>query len=297
MPPKVHLMQNVTRKLDRELDGQVRQELGQVFRNTTDVTAYDLIESYTHDQQRKIILAVETRTQAKPGKNQAAPPLEYNTHIVKLGLREEVAADVHGWEQATRGRPVSGRMFVPVELRELTGDKQRAAAIYLDASQWYGLLTAKEEVATLEWAVHAAVFENSVQVSSVERAIRQVFRELGRWFYHTAKVDAEATARFYRAKLQLPDSDRMAFHRWKEGELWELRRDAVCLFCGYHAPDDPKPPDYLDPYDFVLWALTPNPSPPGRGARGEGLEQRPVHAHRLLPRRPPCTQCAGRCRG
>jgi 8-oxo-dGTP pyrophosphatase MutT (NUDIX family) len=255
MVPKVHLLPHVRRKLDDVLHELVRGDLAQVFPKAAEVTVYDLIESFSHDQKRKVILAVETRTVARPESNLASASPEFQTHIVKLGLREEVAADVEGWNQVTQGRPVSGRMFVPVALQEVRGEDQRAAAIYRDASQWYGLLTPRQEVATLEWAARAAVFEDSVQLSSVERALRQVFREMGRWFYHDAKVGADAALQFYYRKLRLGDQNRTAIDHWKEGNLWELRRDAVWLLCGYHAPDSPQLPDYLDPYDFTRWVL------------------------------------------
>jgi len=104
------------------LHEQAQSELGQVFRNAAEVTAYDLIGSFSRDPRREIILAVQTRTQLKPSKSQSARPLEFQSHVVKLGHRHVMAADVHGWEQATKGRPVSERMFVPVELPELPGD-------------------------------------------------------------------------------------------------------------------------------------------------------------------------------
>lgn len=259
MTPTVHLLSKVQDKLLLpELQKRVQQELGRIFPQAAQVTVQDLIEGFTRDRLRKIVLAVEVHTpargrQLRPGN---APP-EFQTHIVKLGARSEVEADGRGWQDCAQHRPVSQRMFVPVRVHDLGGTPQpRAAAVYQDASQWYGMLTPQEEeVATLDWAIVRSVLGSDISLDSVDRVLRQVLRELGRCFYTAATVDGDEPARFYRRKLKLPDEPGQAIHRWRTGRLWELRRDVVWLLCGQHAPDCPTPPEYHDPYDFIRWAL------------------------------------------
>jgi hypothetical protein len=261
MAAKVHLMPNALHKIDAALHAQVRDELQQVFPQASEVTAYDVVEGYTQDQQRKLIVAVETRTsQTRRRSGTTASCTEYQAHIVKLGLDKEVAGDLRGWQTAVQGRPVSGRMFVAVSLHPLAHTHPaRAAVVYQDATQWYGLLAPNEQVATLETAVHENVFRHTLTRESVERVFTQVYRELGRWFYRSASLQDPAD--FYRGKLKLPDEARRAVHRWRNEDLWTLRRDAVWLLCGHRASDSQDPPEYVDPYDYMLWALETNAVP------------------------------------
>ena len=65
-----------------------------LFRAAAEVTAYDLIESFTHDQHRKVILAVETRTQTKPGKNQPARPIDdHGGEAAQAAIANQAAFD------------------------------------------------------------------------------------------------------------------------------------------------------------------------------------------------------------
>jgi hypothetical protein len=267
MAPMVHLMPRVKDKLiTTDLEVRVQRELGRVFPQAKLVTVHDLVEGFTRDRLRKMVLAVEVQTLAprRPAQRDSGSA-EFQTHVVKLGARDEVAADVRGWQECARHRPVAQRMFVPVELHDLGGmPNPRAAAVYQDASQWYGMLTPQEEeVATLGWAITNSVLRTDVCLESVERVIRQVLRELGRCFYAAAKDSRRQAETFYRRKLKLPDDQQKAVQRWRTGTLWEFRRDVVWLLCGQHAPDCPAPPDYHDPYDFVLWALKKRRVPSG----------------------------------
>jgi Tetratricopeptide Repeats-Sensor len=254
----VQLMPAAQKKITKIPHDQVRHELGLIFPLAESVTAYDVLRGFQSNQRKKLVLAVET--ESRPA-GPSCPAFEI--HIVKLGERDEVAPDVVGWQQCARDRRMSQRMLVHVRMHQLPGASDRAAVIYQHAAQWYGLLTPdEEEVATLAWAADKAVFTDEIEIASVERMIRQVFRELGRSFYRSANEDQAAACEFYRAKLKL-DEDQPTVHQWKQDdELWTMRRDADWLLCGSLSPASSAFPDYLDPYDYIVWALDHRDIPP-----------------------------------
>jgi tetratricopeptide (TPR) repeat protein len=258
MAPQVHLMPTAQRKLaDQDLRAKVLNEVGYVFPLATTVSVYDVLQGYNAEPWKKLILAVETQG---PGERDSRSSFE--THVVKLGLRSEVAPDQLSWKTYIEGQQIPRRMFVPVYLHDV-GDPDRAAAVYQDARQWYGLLTPNEEVATLAWAVNKAVFTPEIDVTSVERVIRQVFSELGRSFYRGANEDARQACAFYRRKLKLDDKDREpVVHRWKKEDPLLMRRDVDWLLCGPLSPAIATAPIYVDPYDYIVWALGKDCLPP-----------------------------------
>lgn len=257
MAVQVTLMPPARRKLQNELVDQVCHEVELVFPEAEAVSIYDVLQGFHSDQRNKLILAVEVQSRVAQSDHAT-----YETHVVKLGDRAEVAPDVEGWRQCTAGRPMSRRIFVPVRLQELANQTNRAAVIYRDAAQWYGLLTPQNEVATLAWAIDKAVFSpHEINFSTVERIIRQVLSELGRSFYHTAEENPHAAEAFYRAKLRL-DQPQPVVHKWKEGECWSLRRDVDWLLSGGISPASNTQPEYVDPYDFVLGLLDRDGVPP-----------------------------------
>jgi hypothetical protein len=212
-------MPSAKRKLNAALQEHVRAELSLVFPQVDSVSAYDVLHGFPGEQQKKLVLAVETESRSGGPSGNA-----FEMHVVKLGPRAEVVPDVAGWQQCVQGRQTSRRMLVPLRLEELPGPNGRAAVIYQDAAHWYGLLTPDDEVATLAWAVERAVFSDEIGLASVERIVRQVFRELGRWFYSSATEDAPTARGFYRGKLNL-DTDRPKVHRWRDDdELYHAAR-------------------------------------------------------------------------
>jgi tetratricopeptide (TPR) repeat protein len=278
MAPRVHLMPSALRKLadqelrapvvkdsiegsgaamDQGLHALVVNELGKAFPLATTVSVYDVLHGYNAEPRKKLILAVETQS---PSERESRSSFE--TYVVKLGLRCEVARDHRSWEDYIEGQQVSKRIFVPVCLRDV-GDSERAAAVYQDARQWYGLLTPNEEVATLAWAVNKAVFTGEVDVTSVERVIRQVCSDLGRSFYRKAEEDTPTAGAFYRRKLKLDDlKHEPVVHRWRKDEPWLMRRDVDWLLCGPLSPATATVPVYVDPYDYIVWALGKDCLPP-----------------------------------
>ena len=249
MKPHVKLMPPAQRKLRSELFDQVRGEIAVAFPEADTVCVYDILQGYQSDQCRKLILAVETRCPSE-----GEQPAFFESHVVKLGLRSEVAGDVDGWHSCTDGRSLSRRIFVPVRRLEIGGD-DRVAVVYQNAAHWHGLLTPKDEVATLAWAVDRAVFHpGQSEPGVVERVIRQVLSELGRSFYHVATEDPQRAKAYYRSKLRL-DRDQSAMRRWEQPEFRLLRRDVDWLLCGGISPASDTSPEYVDPYDFVIGLL------------------------------------------
>ena len=247
--PHVHLMPTAKRKLHKDLHDQVLAELGRVFSQAEEVSVYDVLQGFQADQRHKLILAVETQSRANGATN-----LVFEPHIVKLGERQRVAADVEGWDRCVQGRQMSKRMFVPVRLHDEIGPADRAAVVYQDAGQWYGLLNPQEEVGMLSGAVDQAVFTQEVDVASVQRVIRQVCREMGRSFYRDAQDDTNAARAFYRSKLKL-DVQPTVLDRWRNDESLLMRRDVDWLVCGMLSPASQQTPDYVDPYDYIVRAL------------------------------------------
>jgi tetratricopeptide (TPR) repeat protein len=191
--------------------------------------------------------------------------------VVKLGRREEVADDYHGWAKCVLGRPFSSRIFVHVSMRDLGND--RAAIIYQDAYQLYAEDTDAHSPQPLETVVSWAIHDDKPDPRSVERVIRQVYADLYRWFYRSPRADAGLAARFYGRRLG------RALEPWRDDPTRvELRRDLVWLICGQDAPDAAECPQYIDPYDYVRWVLDQNQMPQTL----VGMSHGDVHGRNIL---------------
>ncbi|MDC0936712.1 phosphotransferase [Pirellulales bacterium] len=249
MPPEFHLMPSAKKKLNDTLRDQVRRELAAVFPDAIAGSVYDVLTGFQPDQARKVILAVEAETPSKEGSESI-----HEAHVVKLGGREDVSDDVRGWKDCVEKSRMQ-RMFVEVRQRPLPDGEGRAAVVYQDASQWYDMLTQQDEFATLAWGVNRAVFWNETDVPSVERIIRQVFEELGRALFRQSSDDESRAEGFYRAKLRFDATDTPNVHHWRNSELRRLRRDVDWLVSGPLSPAADNAPGYVDPYDYVTWAL------------------------------------------
>jgi len=124
------------------------------------------------------------------------------------------------------------------------------AVIYQDAYTLFGTDPFSQGPQSLETAVLWAVHDDKPDPVSVERVICQIYGDLARWFYRSARADAALTGRFYRKRL------RKALTRWS-AEPWrvELRRDLIWLEYGQDVAAAEKQVGYLDPCDYVNWAL------------------------------------------
>lgn len=245
-------------KVREDLRPLLEQELSLLFNDAdcVQVTVEDCFAGYHGDQERKIILGVEVRLSS-----------EVRTHIIKLGVSEQVRPDFDGWTRCVGNRYVGSRLFVrPVykELPAVSGRERkevRGAVIYPNAYQLFGLDQKTQHPESLHDVMHWAVLDHQPTAASIERVIMQIYGDLFRWFYAGARSESVAAEQFYQRRLE------RALGRWASSDAadWdeqrgvsrrvELRRDAVWLFCGLDRPDAREPAVYLDPFDFVSWAL------------------------------------------
>jgi hypothetical protein len=244
----------VEEELPEELRVRLKNELSTVFRMLHPsrlperVSVAQVYPGHSPEFAAKVVLAVEVRY-----------PDGYERHIVKIGERSNVEADYEGWQVCTRGRMVASRIFAPVQKAELPDD--RFAVVYRDAFTLYGP-DEDGQPRPLEEAVQWAMLDHRPDPLSAERAIAHVFTDLGLWFFPGAAVAPRHAGAFYADHLrQRPGDDP------KDGVLcfWQddierktLRRHAVWVLAGRDPPDaDPvdKPARYLDPLDYVRWAL------------------------------------------
>jgi hypothetical protein len=266
-----------------------RAELRQVFARPCPEAVFvsHCYGGYAGASRDRMILGVEVRHAS--GRR---------THIVKLGSAEQVGSDMAGWQRCTEGREVASRIFVTPHRRDLPGD--RMAVIYPDAYALFGPDREQSRPEPLEEIARRAVRGEAIDPLSVERALAHIYNDLGRWFYPGAVPDPGRALAFYRARL------RSALGHWvgadagtdlgpalvRHAELLrnalggetacdprdfgldrrrqELRRDAVWLLCGGDAPDDPGDAAYLDPYEYVTWALVHGLLPPTLVGRSHG---------------------------
>ena len=252
------------RDLERVFDGpDVRQ-----------VTVEDCFTGYHGNPEQKLILGVELTT-----------TVETRTHIVKLGAREQVRPDWEGWERCVGARYVGSRLFVKPDYRDLpawigadgnAAAHSRGAAVYPNAYQLFGLDQTTQQPKSLDDVTRWAVLDDKPDPESIERVISQIYGDLHRWFYCAARDDRARAVEFYERRLA------RARERWscrggadpqwqdERKQRMELRRDAVWLFCGLDRPDAEGPPVYLDPYDFVEWALEQHQVPDTLVGRSHG---------------------------
>ena len=241
MRSKVNFMRRASMKIGPALQTQVARELELLFPAARAITVYECFHGYSCNQQEKVVLGVEARSGAS-----------HHTHIVKLGRSRAVSGDYEGWLKCFRGRPFPSRIFVPVTRTRLPHN--RTAIIYEDAYQLYGDDT-DAQPQSLETVVRWAIHDDKPDPVSVERVIRQIYTDMYRWFYRSPRADPRTAVRFYKRQLE------SALDHWTtKSSRVELRRDAIWLFCGQEPPAF-HDGDYLDPYDFVCWALKPTRIP------------------------------------
>lgn len=236
MAPKVTWLGRASDKIQADLVPQLTRELKQVFPGSLTVTVYDNFGGYSQDHAKKVVLAVEVCARNS-----------YHTHVIKLGIPEEVANDYDGWRECVLQHNFASRILVSLHKKNLTGG--RVAVIYEDAYRFFGSPEEGQGPQSLETVVHWSVIDNKPNTESVERVIRQIYADMYRWFYRSALPTSSTAIRFYKARLK------RAMPRWKDPWRVELRRDLLWLLCSH---DDPASFDnvlFLDPCDYVAWAL------------------------------------------
>ena len=114
----------------------------------------------------------------------------------------------------------------------------------------------------------------------MERVIEQIYTDLGRWFYYDAQLSADRARTFYEEKLRArhPLEDSRVLTLWSRPgsdsrpDLIALRRDAIWLLCGKEKPTDLNTTiaPYLDPVDFLRWAIETGTLPKTLVGRSHG---------------------------
>ena len=263
-------------KVREDLRRLLEQDLSALFAGSDvlQLTVEDCFVGYRGNQERKIILGVEIRMAA-----------EVRTHIIKLGVHDQVWPDFDGWDRCVGNRYIGSRLFVRPLYQELLSwppssgmdsGQVRGGVIYPNAYQLFGLDQKTQHPESLHDVMHWAVLDHQPTAASVEHVITQIYGDLYRWFYTGARSDLSVAEQFYRHRLQ------RGLDRWAPGAEtdWDeqverdlrltLRRDAAWLFCGLDRPDAREPAVYLDPYDFVRWALDQHQLPDTLIGRSHG---------------------------
>jgi hypothetical protein len=278
---RVRWLGRADERVREDLKTQFTDELEHVFPQNlvSEITVHDCLAGYSAHQEKKVVFGVEVRA----GKR-------IQTHMVKLGVPEEVGADHEGWSRCTANRYIGGRIFVRVELKMLS--QNRAAVIYENAYTLFGLDQETQYPKFLDDVTWWSIADDKPDPKSVERVISQVYGVLYRWFYTTAQTDPEATRAFYERRLakalpQWSSQRRRLWDMWKLHEqkseaterLEELRGDALWLLGGLDRPESTAPPNYLDPYDYLCWAFEQDETT----IPGPGDNQDPTTANGKLP--------------
>lgn len=220
------------------------------------ITVSDVFRGYAADDHRRIILGVQLQRPGGPGAS----------NIVKLG-DAKVRRDLVGWQECMQGVP--SRILVGVEGRSLP--EERYAVIYQNAYQLFGTDPDTESPKPLETAADWAVTDRKPDILSVEQVLGQIYEELNRCLYQGADDDhPDRVRQFYTDELT-KGGPLSAVERWRNQEPFRsLRRDTIWLTGGRAEPDADALPGYLDPLDYVHWALTTGHVPPTLVGRSHG---------------------------
>jgi tetratricopeptide (TPR) repeat protein len=234
--------------VEAQVKDQFTAELDHLFDEpgVQEITVHNVFAGYSNEQATKVVLGVEVRSTDR-----------YDTHIVKLGATEAAKPDYDGWRACAGNRYVGSRIFVRLQAKELEGG--RAAVVYEDAYTLFGLDPKTQQPEFLEDVINWAVLDDKPDPASVERVLCQIYGDLFRWFYYASKPAAAAAKTFYDHRL------RGARPKWEppgSAHLNDLRQDVTWLLGGLDPPDSDAPAVYLDPYDYVRWALENEQIPP-----------------------------------
>ena len=247
-------------RIEGGLVPQLARELRLVFSDATSVAVYDCFSGYSQDQEQKVVLGVEVRARDS-----------YHTHVVKIGSQEGVGNDYEGWRKCVLEHNFASRIFVSLRVKHLP--RQRTAVVYQDAYRLFGAIEETQGPQTLEAVAFWAVSDDKPDPRSVERVIRQIYTDLYRWFYRSPKTSRTKTLAFYKRRLKrgLP---LWASEPWRK----ELRRDLIWLLCSHDVPDAFRDVSFLDPYDYIKWAISTRTVPQTLVGRSHG----DLHARNVL---------------
>jgi hypothetical protein len=249
--PEVVLTRRAAARIREDLKDPVATELTRVFPEETIVLVQECLEGYSRDQEKKLILAVEVHKTTSPGDRVQT---EYAAHVVKLGDTGKVS-DHKRWVECFGMGSIASHIFLPLRHHDLDDGGRRAAVVYADARQQTGDASDDGGIRTLESAAEQSIKGQGIRLESIERVISQVYSELKGLLYEGASEDPSRATVFYKSKLGLGDGAEPVADRWRGGEMLRLRKEVLWLFCNGYQPDDESPHCYVDPYDYLLWAL------------------------------------------
>jgi serine/threonine protein kinase len=254
---RVRWLSRAVDMVQAELKDQFESELEQVFdESVTEITAHNVYPSYGRVQAENVILGVGVRSSDRN-----------ESHIVKLGTKREAGSDIEGWRGCVGNRDIGSRIFVRLRAKDLPGG--RVAVVYENALVLHGLAPWTQPE-FLEDVTNWAILDDKPDPVSVERVLGQVYGDLNRCFYFAGRSYPAAAKVFYEKQLErtnlrwqapaagspLPAGMRTTDIERATVEWWTtLRGDATWLLGGLDPPGSTARAVYLDPFDYVRWAL------------------------------------------
>lgn len=258
--PSVIWMAEAARGLPPELTEQIRGELLLVFAATrpAQMTVKQRFSGYSDEPWVKTIVAVEMQYTG-----------ETHSSVLKIGEAKQVRKDFDRWQECAANRGVSSRMFIAPLLHDIGND--RVIVEYPDVYQYYDNGGSGDEPKELETLVKNCIDGSSPSAASIERVLTQVFTEAHRCFYRDAHEDSspERILHAVRRSLRIADCEsepnpdpnsEPVLKIWHKDHLI-LRQGAAWLTCGDRQPDAMERPDYVDPVDYMSWAIDNNQFP------------------------------------
>jgi 8-oxo-dGTP pyrophosphatase MutT (NUDIX family)/tetratricopeptide (TPR) repeat protein len=235
--------------LSREITELVNRELLTVYRGA-EIVVKQRFRGYHSRPEEKLILAIEVRKADQSHAN-----------VVKLGPAREVGGDTRGWKECATDRGVTSRLFIAPHSHDLPNG--RVMVVYPDVYQFYFDNGREHEPSELEGIVKSAISHGVPSAPSVERVLTQLYSEAHRCFYHnaTAQDGAECVKAGLQAALH-PKTGPGVLELWRTSPYQRLRRGAAWLTCGSRQPQALERPPYIDPVDYLQWAMTTQQVPP-----------------------------------
>lgn len=252
------------REMKRVWEAELRVVFGGL--GFDEISVHEIFSGYSQDQSRRVVLAVQVCSAAD------SEPVPAQSHMVKLGRRDQVEKDYRGWFDTIVRNGVVSRLLSPVRGVELPDHDgmARYAVVYEDAFRIYDVASNDELPGSLKAAVADALRDNRPTVESVERLLTELYSDLFRCCYRRARSDSARAATFYRDELQRPSKSQFAQELRRPGmasapstwDLWnshpsllELRRNALWLTNVDRSPTATDPPHWLDPVDYLRVVL------------------------------------------
>ena len=254
-------MAKAARGLPPKLVDQISDELLLAFVATrpAQMIVKQRFSGYSDEPWIKTIVAVEMQYTG-----------ETHASVLKIGKADQVRKDFDRWQTCAANRGVASRMFIAPLLHDIGND--RVIVEYPDVYQYYDNGRGGDEPKELETLVQNCIAGYPPSAASIERVLTQVFTEAHRCFYRDAHEDTspERILHAVRRSLRISDSksepapdekSESVLSIWQHDAHLVLRQAAAWLTSGQRQPDETKRPDYIDPVDYIAWAIDNNKFP------------------------------------